>query len=47
MAVFHDVTERKNAEAQLAATVAELREREADLRAFAGVVVKARFAPAA
>jgi signal transduction histidine kinase len=38
VAVFHDITDRKAAEAHLAATVAQLREREAELHAFAAVV---------
>jgi signal transduction histidine kinase len=38
VAVFHNITDRKAAEARLAATVAELREREPDLNAFAAVV---------
>ena len=37
VAVFHDITDRKAAEARLDAMIAELRDREADLRAFAGV----------
>ncbi|MEV6596706.1 ATP-binding protein [Actinoplanes sp. NPDC051346] len=45
VAVFHDISARKLAEAQLAATVTELREREADLRAFAGVVAHDLKAP--
>ncbi|MEU4244747.1 ATP-binding protein [Actinoplanes sp. NPDC026619] len=45
VAVFHDVTARKAAEAELAATISDLREREADLRAFAAVAAHDLRAP--
>ncbi|HEX5741002.1 MAG TPA: ATP-binding protein [Pilimelia sp.] len=45
VAVFHDVTARTRAERQLADTVAALREREADLEAFAGMVAHDLMAP--
>jgi signal transduction histidine kinase len=47
VAVFHDITLRKADEARLAATVAELQEREKDLQAFAGVAAHDLKAPLA
>ncbi|GIM96720.1 ATP-binding protein [Paractinoplanes toevensis] len=45
VAVFHDVTARKAVEAELAATISDLREREADLRGFAAVAAHDLRAP--